>query len=158
MPSADATAPVVENSEPAAQPPEVASDTVPKLQPKLTMVDPARIVGSWRDSFFGTRTLTLNADGTAHMRLDFDFAGRLLYGSRLDFDMKWKLEDGVVTFDIIGGHPAKNANSAIEMWGKKYVYLLDHVEDNKVEMRDGVQATSYTLARLPDDATSSTHE
>jgi hypothetical protein len=154
QPPADATSPTTEKNEPAS----TASSATTALTPKLTMVDPARIVGSWRDSFFGTRTLTLNSDGTAHMRLDFDFAGSLLYGNRLDFDMKWKLEQGVITIDIIDGHPKNAAKSAMSTWGKRYVYLLDHVEENKVEMRDGVQATSYALARLPDDATSSTRE
>ena len=72
-------------AEAVSQPvPETASSA---LQPKLTTVDRNQLVGCWRDSFFGTRTLTLNSDGTAAMVLELDFAGRLLYGSRLDFDM-----------------------------------------------------------------------
>ncbi len=55
----------------------------PTFSPKLTNVSASQLIGRWRDSFFGTRTLTLNADGTATMVLDLDFAGRLLYGKRL---------------------------------------------------------------------------
>lgn len=121
------------------------------LQPKLMSVDASQLIGKWRDSFFGTRTLTLNADGTARMELDLDFAGRLLYGSRLDFDMRWQLEGATVTIDVIDGTPAKAAKSAMSTFGTRYVYLLDCVEDHTVEMRDDDGSMSHKLKRIPSD-------
>lgn len=141
---------------PTAQPP---ADTTPAveepaesqpagLQPKLTSVDPAQLVGQWKDTFFGTRTLTLHADGTAQMTLDLDFAGRLMYGKRLEFDMQWSVEGAVVTIDILDGRPAKSAKSAMNTWGNRYVYLLDCVEDHQVEMRDSDGSMNHVLRRV----------
>jgi hypothetical protein len=135
-----------------AVPAEEESST--ELQPKLEHVDPRQLVGTWQDSFFGTRTLTLNADGTAQMTLELDFAGRLLYGRRLDFDMQWSVEAGRVTINILAGRPAKSAKSAMNTWGSRYVYLLDCVEDKQIEMRDSDGSMNHRLQRVPDDETS----
>lgn len=131
---------------------EVSKDSEPSkmLQPKLSQVDPDRLVGTWKDSFFGTRILTLNADKTARMVLNLDLAGRLLYGSQLDFDLKWSLEGGTVTIEILDGRPARSAKSAMDTWGRRFAYLLDSVEEDKVEMRDWDGSMSYVLRRLPD--------
>lgn len=139
----------VEEPTPSSTPTDPLPATA--LQPKLTMVDPQEVIGRWRDSFFGTRTLTLNADGTARMELDLDFAGRLLYGKRLDFDMKWTLEGGTITIDVIEGTPAEQAKSAMATWGSRYMYLLDNIETQQIEMRDWDGSMSYTLRRLPDE-------
>lgn len=95
--------------------------------------------------------MTLNADGTATMVLDLDFAGRLLYGKRLEFDMKWSLENGVVTIDILEGRPAAASKSATGTWGSRYEYLLDRVEEDAVEMRSSDGTMNHTLKRISDD-------
>lgn len=123
----------------------------PTFSPKLTNVSASQLIGRWRDSFFGTRTLTLKADGTATMVLDLDFAGRLLYGKRLEFDMKWSLKNGVVTIDILEGRPAAASKSATGAWGSRYQYLLDRVDAEAVEMRSSDGAMNHTLKRLADD-------
>ncbi len=115
-----------------------------------TNVDPAQLVGHWQDSFFGKRTLVLNADGTAQMRLDLDFAGSLLYGKQVDFDMKWSLDQGIVTIDILKGKPESAAKSLMDTWGTQHVYLLDLVESERIEMRDKAHLASHTLQRLPE--------
>ena len=141
-----------EPAKPDPAPPETTQPEAPvALKPRLTKVDPKDLIGRWRDSFFGTRTLTLNADGTARMELDLDFAGRLLYGIRLDFDMKWTLEGGTISIDVIEGKPSKQAKSAMETWGSRYMYLLDNIEDHQIEMRDWDGTSNYTLRRLPDE-------
>ncbi|MEI8379873.1 MAG: hypothetical protein WCJ09_07080 [Planctomycetota bacterium] len=133
------------------KPAEPTATVTTGLQPKLTKVDPAQLVGQWKDSFFGTRTLVLKPDGTAKMILDLDFTGRLLYGKRLEFDMVWSVDGAVVTIDILSGHPEKSAKSAMNTWGERYVYLLDCVEDHQVEMRDSDGSMSHVLRRVPDE-------
>lgn len=133
------------------KPAESATTVTTGLQPKLTKVDPAQLVGQWKDSFFGTRTLVLKPDGTAKMVLDLDFTGRLLYGKRLEFDMIWSVEGAVVTIDVLSGRPEKPAKSAMSTWGDRYVYLLDCVEDHQVEMRDSDGSMSHVLRRVSDD-------
>ncbi|HEY4259696.1 MAG TPA: hypothetical protein VGM98_06045 [Schlesneria sp.] len=118
--------------------------------PLQTNVDPAQLVGHWQDSFFGQRTLDLKADGTATMQLKLDFAGSLLYGKQVDFDMKWSLDQGVVTIDILDGKPKQAAKSLIDTWGAQHTYLLDLVESDRVEMREKTRLASHTLRRLPE--------
>jgi hypothetical protein len=122
----------------------------PTAAPLQINVDPAQLVGHWQDSFFGKRTLVLNADGTAQMRLDLDFAGSLLYGKQVDFDMKWSLDQGIVTIDILKGKPESAAKSLMDTWGTQHVYLLDLVESDRIEMRDKAHLASHTLQRLPE--------
>ena len=136
---------------PTEQPTSEQPDENSRLKAKLTTVDRAQLVGTWKDSFFGTRTLTLNADGTARMVLDLDFAGRLMYGSRLDFDMTWSVEGATVSIDIVKGTPVKAAKSLMQTWGSRYEYLLDCVEDRRIEMRDWDGSMNYTLRRISDD-------
>lgn len=146
-PVAELPAESVENSR-SNDPVSATSD---EPLPKLAHVDVRQLVGRWRDSFFGERTLTLNADGTGRMELDLDFAGRLLYGKRLDFEMTWKVMGGVVSIEIQEGHPSDAAKSAIESWGKSHKYLLDTVEDDHVAMRDSTGKLNYRLSRLADE-------
>lgn len=147
--------PVEATPEPApaseASSPEPAAQSLPEVpeSPTQAVIDPAQLVGTWQDSFYGKRTLTLNADGTAHMRLDLDFAGRLLYGKHLDFDMRWSLDQSTVSIEILGGHPHRAAQSLMDTWGTEHTYLLDRVECDRVEMRDKNQSTSHVLQRLP---------
>lgn len=125
--------------------PEIEAPTAGPLQ---TNVDPVQLVGRWQDSFFGKRTLVLNSDGTAEMRLDLDFAGSLLYGKQVDFDMKWSLDQGTVTIDILKGKPETAAKSLMDTWGTQHIYLLDLVESERIEMRDKRHLASHTLQRL----------
>ena len=136
---------------PVEQSPTDQPDENGRLRAKLTTVDRTQLVGTWKDSFFGARTLTLNDDGTARMVLDLDFAGRLMYGSRLDFDMTWSVEEATVSIDIIKGTPVKAAKSLMQTWGSRYEYLLDCVEDRRIEMRDWDGSMNYTLRRISDD-------
>ncbi|MDB5341909.1 MAG: hypothetical protein JWP89_286 [Schlesneria sp.] len=143
IPAAD----LVSSDEHPEDRPETDSPTAAPLQ---TNVDPAQMVGRWQDSFFGKRTLVLNADGTAQMRLDLDFAGSLLYGKQVDFDMKWSLDQGTVTIDILKGKPESAAKSLMDTWGTQHIYLLDLVESERIEMRDKRHLASHTLQRLPE--------
>lgn len=137
------------DAEASADPPaDIPPASDPDWTPLLKRVDPADLLGSWQDTFFGTRTLTLNADGTAQMRLNFDLAGRFLYGQQLDFDMKWRLEEAVVKIDIIAGKPADPAKSLVDDWGTHHIYLLDRVEPDVVEMRDPEHTLKHTLRRI----------
>jgi hypothetical protein len=131
---------------PQAEVPAPVSD--PEWTPLLTKVDPAQLLGSWQDSFFGTRTLTLNADGTARMQLDFDLAASLLYGQQLDLDMKWRLEGAVVKADIITGDPADAATLVMRDWGTHHIFLLDRVEPEIIQMRDPEHTLKHTLRRV----------
>ena len=109
--------------------------------------DVRRLVGSWRDSFCGQRTLTLKADGSATMLLELDFAGRLLYGKRLEFDMRWSMNKSILTFEIVTGHPVDAARSAMKVWGEKFEYRLTQLDDEQMHGWARDDSTLYKLRR-----------
>jgi len=121
----------------------------PDDESKTIDIPPARLVGRWQDSFFGKRTLILNADGSARMILDLDFAGQLLYGRSLEFDMTWSIDGAKVTIELLEGRPAKSAQAAMKTWGNRYEYLLDCVEDHQIEMRSSDGMMNHVLRRIP---------
>lgn len=113
--------------------------------------DVQRLVGSWRDSFCGQRTLTLNADGTATMVLELDFARRLLYGKRLTFDMRWSVRESILTFEILTGTPLDAARSAMKIWGEKFEYRVVQLDDKQLEAWASDDSTLYKLRRESSD-------
>jgi hypothetical protein len=123
-------------------------------QPSSATIDPNQLVGCWRDGFCGQRTLTLNSDGTATMVLELDFAGRLLYGKTLEFDMRWKLNESILSFEILTGRPVDAAQSAIKLWGEAFEYRLELVDNERLHGRND-DATLYKLQRVTSSDTSS---
>lgn len=145
-----APAPASSAAEPEPQAP--AAPEPQRLKPKLEHVAPDRLFGTWKDRFFGTRTLILNSDGTARMILDLDLAARLMYGSHLEFDMRWSVADASVSIEILSGTPKSSADSLMKSWGTRFEYLLDLVEQDRVEMRDWDGSMSYSLRRATDES------
>ena len=110
--------------------------------------DCKQLVGCWRDSFCGQRTLTLKADGSATMHLQLDFAGRLLYGKTLEFDMRWSLDGSILSFEIQSGRPVEAARSAIKLWGEAFEYRLELVDDERLHGWASDDSTLYKLHRI----------
>lgn len=113
--------------------------------------DVERLIGSWRDSFCGQRTLTLNSDGTATMLLELDFARRLLYGKRLTFDMRWTVNESILTFEILTGSPLDAARSAMKVWGEKFEYRVVQLDGEQLQAWTSDDSTLYKLRRETDD-------
>ncbi|MEK6257441.1 MAG: hypothetical protein AABP62_02380 [Planctomycetota bacterium] len=122
--------------------------TVPDAQPSTTAFDSKQLVGCWRDGFCGQRTLTLKADGSATMLLELDFAGRLLYGKTLEFDMCWSLNDSILSFEISAGRPVDAARSAIKLWGEAFEYRLELVDNERLHGWTSGDTTLYKLRRV----------
>jgi len=121
---------------------------IPETQPNSITFDAGRLVGCWRDGFCGRRTLTLKADGSATMFLELDFAGRLLYGKTLEFDMRWSLNESVLSFEIVTGRPVDATRSAIKLWGEVFEYRLELVDGERLHARTSDDATLYKLNRI----------
>ena len=130
-------------------PPVAKADPAPAPVPFTFDVE--RLIGSWRDSFCGQRTLTLNSDGTATMLLELDFARRLLYGKRLTFDMRWTVNESILTFEILTGSPLDAARSAMKVWGEKFEYRVVQLDGEQLQAWTSDDSTLYKLRRETDD-------
>ena len=82
------------------------------------------------------------------MLLDLDFAGRLLYGKTLEFDMRWSLNESVLSFVILTGRPVDAARSAIKLWGEAFEYRLELVDNERLHGWTSDDATLYKLRRV----------
>ncbi len=123
----------------------------PASAPTAFTFDVERLIGSWRDSFCGQRTLTLNSDGTATMLLELDFARRLLYGKRLTFEMRWSVNESILTFEILTGSPLDTARSAMKVWGEKFEYRVVQLDGEQLQAWTSDDSTLYKLRREADD-------
>lgn len=82
------------------------------------------------------------------MRLKLDLAGRLLYGKTLEFDMRWSLNESILSFEILTGRPADAARSAIESWGDAFDYRLELVDGEHLQGWDTADSVLYKLRRV----------
>ena len=82
------------------------------------------------------------------MILDLDLTASLMYGRHLEFEMRWSVANATVQIEILEGKPESSAQSLIKTWGTQFEYLLEHVADNEVEMRDWDGSMSYSLRRV----------
>lgn len=96
-----------------------------------------RIVGSWEMDRDGKRLLTVDADGTAKMDVEIEGSWSFLFGSKLNFDIEWTIEDGHLTMKTIGGEPQAKVDLLTSMYGKERVQQITVLDD--------------TTLRLPDD-------
>lgn len=90
----------------------------------------------------------MKADGSATMFLELDFAGRLLYGKTLEFDMRWSLEGSILSFEILTGRPVDAAKSAIKLWGEAFDYRLELVDGKHLHGWASDDSTLYKLRRI----------
>ncbi len=116
--------------------------------PPTSPFDSAQLVGCWRDSFYGQRTLTLKPDGSATMLLELDFAGRLLYGKTLEFDLQWSLDGSTLSFEILTGRPVEAAKSAMKLWGEAFDYRLELVDSENLHGWASDDSVLYKLRRI----------
>lgn len=110
--------------------------------------DCKQLAGCWRDGFCGQRTLTLKPDGSATMLLELDFAGRLLYGRTLEFDLNWSLEGSTLSFEILTGRPVDAAKSAMKLWGEAFDYRLELVDNENLHGWASDDSMLYKLRRI----------
>ncbi len=135
----------VEDSDAAAAPVVAPAPEAPPASPAF---DVKQLVGCWQDSFYGQRTLTLKPDGTATMFLKLDFAGRLLYGKTLEFDLNWSLDGSTLSFEILTGRPVDAAQSAMKLWGEAFDYRLELVDNESLHGWASDDSTLYKLRRV----------
>jgi len=95
-----------------------------------------RIVGTWRLEDHGERIVENRPDGTATMIVRLSFAGALFYGSRLDFELTWTVEEGVLTHSIVSGRPKANVDKLIRDWGSSMSSRILSLEGEMLHLEE----------------------
>ncbi len=115
------------------------------------------LVGSWIRESYGTRTLIINADGTAKMIIKPSSVYSFVFGSVINVEVKWELQDGHVDYKVTGGTPTDKVDLAKKTWGDHWHEKIDKL-DEKTLVLLGEEGDKYEWTRVeqPDLAADAT--
>ncbi len=134
------------------KPPEYAAPpdggAAPVAEPAADADLLARILGTWRDHYRGRRTMTLHDDGTAAMVCELDGLNARLFTPVLNLDLRWQLEDGVMTRVIVGGEPADKVRFVVNLMGARADEKLLKLTETELHLLDADGKTEYHWTRL----------
>ena len=102
------------------------------------------IVGSWKQDFYGERTLTVKADGTASMTILPSGVFALGFGPKIDLTMFWSVKDGHLDYGVNGGTPADKVKLAASTWGDHWVEKIIELNDTKLDLLS-VDGSSHSI-------------
>lgn len=109
------------------------------------------MLGSWRDKFYGERTMTFRDDGTGVMVIRLDSIGQAIYGEKLLFELAWENRDGVLVMKFTGGQP-KNAVALISKgWGDTHEQKIELLTDTDLHLRSTDSQNLYKLQRVAEE-------
>ncbi len=109
-----------------------------------------RLLGSWRDQYYGERTMTFLADGAGTMIIKLDSVGQAIYGPQLLFDLAWTIRDGVLEMKFTGGEPKDSVATISKLWGDTHLQKIESLTESELQLRSTDSQNLYTLKRLPD--------
>lgn len=109
-----------------------------------------RLLGSWRDQYYGERTMTFLADGTGTMIIKLDSVGQAIYGPQLLFDLAWTIRDGALEMKFTGGEPKDSVATISKLWGDTHLQKIESLTEAELQLRSTDSQNLYTLKRLPD--------
>jgi hypothetical protein len=135
---------IVESSSPPkpAEKTETASSAEKPSDPSL--------IGSWRDRYYGERTMTFRADGTGTMLIMLDSVGQAFYGEKLLFEIAWENDDGVLVMTFLGGEPKSSVATISKVWGTRHEQKIESLTESELQLRSTDSKNLYTLKRLED--------
>jgi hypothetical protein len=105
------------------------------------------LLGSWTRESYGTRTLTINADGTAKMVIKPSSVYAFYFGSVINVDVKWELQDGHVDYKVTGGTPTDKVDLVKKRWGDHWHEKIDKL-DEKTLILQGEEGDKYEWTRV----------
>ena len=94
------------------------------------------VVGNWTSHFHGPRDLVVRDDGTATMVSEPEGIGATLFASRLQFEIKWTIEDGRLEFNTTGGTPATKVNLVLKLYGTRRLQKILTLDDTQMILLD----------------------
>lgn len=108
------------------------------------------LIGSWRDQYYGERTMTFLADGTGSMIIKLDSVGQAIYGPQLHFYLSWTNLAGVLEMKFTGGEPKEAVATISKLWGDTHQQKIESLTESELQLRSTDSGNLYTLKRLPD--------
>lgn len=128
-----------ESPKPQADAPAVAAPSTEASREKASSEDERiqrALVGTWKGYCYGPRTLTLREDGTATMISEPEGVAATFIASRLEFEIKWTVRDGKVSFETIGGRPEAKVKMVTRLYGSSRTHPILERSENRVVLED----------------------
>jgi hypothetical protein len=107
-----------------------------------------QLVGVWTDNYRGKRTMTLRDDGTGEMDVELEGATAMLFAEHLHFDMVWRIEEGKLIKESIGGQPAEKVNLILKTMGRRAEETVLEVTKERLRTRESDRTTVYDWQRV----------
>jgi hypothetical protein len=107
------------------------------------------LLGVWQDHYRGTRTMTLNEDGTGTMLVELGGLQSVLFAPKLRFDMRWAWDGKTLTKRTVGGEPADKVALILQTMGDAAADTVLEVTPDRLLLLDKDGQTRYDWKRLP---------
>ncbi len=106
------------------------------------------ILGSWQQSYYGTRVLTVLPDGKAKMVIRPDSVWAFAFGQQIDLDMFWTIEKGRIDYGYTGGTPKEKVELAAKTWGDRWDEQILELTDSRLVLlcEDGKTRSEWDRA------------
>lgn len=131
----------LQNSELSENHPQSPAEQLKKAEDELQS---KLLVGEWRQDYYGVRTLSIKADGTATMTIIPSSLWAVAFGAKIDLTMFWSVKDGYLDYGITGGTPADKVQLAAKTWGDKWVEKIIELNENKLDLLS-VDGTTHSI-------------
>lgn len=123
------------SGQPAATAGQVTATVDQPAAPDSEQVRLSRLlVGQWRQDYFGKRTLTVHADGTASMTILPSSVWAIGFGPKIELTMFWSVKDGHLDYGISGGVPEDKVQLATKTWGDHWVEKIVELDEQKLDL------------------------
>jgi hypothetical protein len=106
------------------------------------------VPGIWETNRTGRRVLTVLTDGTATMDVTVEGAYAFIVGDKMTFNIKWKIADGNLEFEMIDGEPESSVNAVISLFGNKKVQQIIDFSPDKFVLKDNDGDDDHVWSRI----------
>jgi hypothetical protein len=111
-----------------------------------------KLVHSWRDKYYGERTMTFEPGGAGTMVILLDTAGRLLYGEKLVIQLEWFIKDGVLNMKFTSGEPKWAMATILQGWGAQHEQRIELLDETDLHLRSTDSGHLYKLRRVEESS------
>lgn len=105
------------------------------------------LAGTWTRESYGNRRLTIREDGTASMVIKPSTVYALVFGDRIDIEVKWELQDGYVDYKVTSATPAEKFEMAKKAWGDHWHEKINKLDENTLILL-GEEGDEYEWTRV----------
>lgn len=90
------------------------------------------LVGSWSRESYGSRTLTINADGSAQLVIKPNSFYSVVFGDKISAEIAWELQGEFVDYKVTSADPEEKFEIARKAWGDHWHEKILKLDDTKL--------------------------